>query len=78
MSKGRVALLGLLAAQLGSGLLLVDNVRDGWPALCRIRVDAEWLPIGVHIGSIGLSGRGRDDVERRAMPARSRVSPEWH
>jgi hypothetical protein len=40
-------------------------LQDGWPSLCKIRVGQEWLPVAIHIGLIGRSHRGRDDVERR-------------
>lgn len=38
---------------------------EGWPSLATVRTPAGAVPVAVHIGPIGSSGRGRDDVERR-------------
>ncbi|EXJ16935.1 HNH endonuclease [Imhoffiella purpurea] len=65
MARGRLRYLELLADQLGSDLMRVLSERDGWPALCEFKVGDAWMPVGLHIGLIGKSGRGRDDVERR-------------
>lgn len=65
MARGRLAYLKLLAGQLGTTVMQIVDPRDGWPALCRINVENVWTPVGLHIGLIGRSGRGRDDVERR-------------
>lgn len=54
-----------LARRLGPEILVVDDLRDGWPALCRLRVGDEWVRIALHVGTIGSSLRGRDDRERR-------------
>jgi len=54
-----------LANQLGGDLLSVVDGRGGWPSLCKIRVGEKWENVALHVGRIGLSKRGRDDVERR-------------
>lgn|GEM_PF-2103422 len=54
-----------LAERLGPEVLVVDDVRDGWPALGRVKVGDRWVQVALHLGPIGFTHRGRDDVERR-------------
>jgi len=54
-----------LAQAVGEDLLEVRDLRDGWPALCRVKVGSGWTPVAIHVGFIGSGGRGRDSVERR-------------
>ena len=61
----RVDRVQALADRLGPEILLVDDLRDGWPALCRVSVGDEWVRVALHVGPIGSSQRGRDESERR-------------
>lgn len=49
----------------GRDALKVKDINDGWPALIDVKLDGGVLPIALHVGPAGLSGRDRDDVERR-------------
>jgi hypothetical protein len=54
-----------IASLVGSDALEITAVQDGWPALGKLLVDDEWVPVSLFVSSIGLSSRGRDLVERR-------------
>ena len=54
-----------IADLVGGDLLDVTDPGSGWPALGTLAVDDAELPVSLFVGVIGLSHRGRDDVERR-------------
>ena len=54
-----------LAELVGGGLLQVTDAGTGWPSLGVLTVDGTPLPVSLFLGAVGLSHRGRDDVERR-------------
>jgi hypothetical protein len=45
--------------------IVVDDPGDGWPALVTITTANGDVDVALFVGSVGLSGRGRDEVERR-------------
>ena len=51
----------LRVAHLVGELMSVEEARDGWPGI----VTVGGRRFALHVGPIGLSHRGRDDVERR-------------
>jgi len=61
MSDKRLIKFGELV---GSEIVEIEDARDGWPGVLLVRGDPS-LRVAVHVGRIGLSHRGRDDVERR-------------
>lgn len=65
MAAGRPRHVRALADHVGSDVLVIDDVRDAWPALCRVHVGGEWRCVALHVGEIGGSFRRRDRVERR-------------
>jgi hypothetical protein len=54
-----------LAALVGQDVLEIQDVQDGWPALATVRTEQGTIPLALFVGKVGLSHRGRDDVERR-------------
>lgn len=70
----RTTLIDRLIALAGSDIVRVLDIRDGWPSLLQVRVRHEDVLVALHVGAVVLSGRGRDDVERRIQnPAKGRV-----
>ena len=45
--------------------ILIEEHRNDWPARATVRRGNELVPVSLHVGRVGLSHRGRDDVERR-------------
>jgi hypothetical protein len=68
----RVDLVERLADLVGGGALSIEDARDGWPALCTVRVDATEVPVALYVSQVGLSHRDRNDVERRFQNPGSR------
>jgi len=64
MSK-RSTVLHRIAEVAGREVLDVEDLRGGWPGIVRVRVDGGAVVTAMHVGPIGLSHRGRDEVERR-------------
>jgi hypothetical protein len=58
-------LIPRLAALVGPDLCTVRDPGNGWPGLIDLTLPSGPLTLAVHIGEIGLSHRGRDDIERR-------------
>ena len=54
-----------LQRSLGSESLEIVELQNGWPTLCKVRSVSRWRPVALFVGRLGLSHRGRDDVERR-------------
>lgn len=49
----------------GDAGLEVTDPGDGWPALGIVRTVDDTIPVALFVGTVGLSHRGRDEVERR-------------
>jgi hypothetical protein len=49
----------------GRELFEVESVGDGWPAVVWLQQEGVPVRVAMHVGAVGGSGRGRDDVERR-------------
>ena len=60
----RQELVGEIAKLVGSSIS-VQAANDGWPALATVVTETGEHDLALFVGSAGLSGRGRDDVERR-------------
>jgi hypothetical protein len=54
-----------LAEWVGDDVVNVIDAGTGWPSHLRIRTPSDWVNAAAYLGPIGLSHRGRDDVERR-------------
>src|SRR3954470_12390972 len=54
-----------VAALVGEDILRITDASSRWPALGDLVVDGVATPVALYLGLIGLTGRGRDDVERR-------------
>lgn len=54
-----------IAALVGEDVLRITDATSRWPALGELVVDGVAMPVALYLGVVGLSGRGRDDVERR-------------
>jgi hypothetical protein len=52
-------------AKLVGPSIVVDEPGDGWPALVTMTTASGDFDVALFAGSVGLSSRGRDDVERR-------------
>ena len=61
----RTFLVERIASLVGTDVLHISSVQDGWPAIGSLLVDEDWVPVSLFVSSIGLSGRNRDHVERR-------------
>ncbi len=51
--------------RLTDGKIRIIDEQTGWPGIVDIIVAPHAKRVSLHIASVGLSGRGRDDVERR-------------
>lgn len=76
----RRELVDRLVALVGPDIVTVADPLDGWPSLVRVRLDDGNLLTAMHLGPVGLSHRGRDEVERRFQnPGQNRpVSAPGH
>ena len=54
-----------IAALAGDDVLRITEPGSRWPALAELVVDDVARPVALYVGLVGLSHRGRDDVERR-------------
>src|ERR1700734_3036482 len=54
-----------IADLVGDDLLRITDPSSGWPALGELQVEGASLPVSLFAGSVGLSHRDRDDIERR-------------
>jgi hypothetical protein len=54
-----------IADLVGNDVLSVEDAGNGWPALGTLLVDGVSTPVALYAAPVGLSHRGRDDVERR-------------
>lgn len=54
-----------VAALVGDEVLRLTDASSRWPALGELVVDGVAVPVALYIGTVGLTGRGRDDIERR-------------
>jgi hypothetical protein len=54
-----------IAELAGESVLKIDDPLTGWPGLVTINGSDSQIRVAMHVGPIGLSHRGRDDVERR-------------
>ncbi len=61
----RTSLIDRLLDLVGRDIVKVFDLRDGWPSLVQIYIRDEAVLAALHIGRVSLSGRGRDEVERR-------------
>ncbi|GAB2969618.1 HNH endonuclease [Frigoribacterium salinisoli] len=52
-------------AVLASPALRLQEDANGWPSLAEVLSERRILPVSLFVGPIGLSHRGRDDLERR-------------
>jgi hypothetical protein len=69
-----------IATRVGESLV-VDDAADGWPALGRVALPNGDIPVALFAAPVGLSHRGRDDVERRfqnpAATAQQQTEMGW-
>ena len=63
--SSRAALAVHIAELVGEDLLEITDPGAGWPALGILLLDGNPLPVSLFAGPVGLSHRGRDEVERR-------------
>jgi hypothetical protein len=62
---GRADLAVHIAELVGEDLMEITDPGTGWPAFGILSVDDNSLPVSLFVGPVGLSHRGRDEVERR-------------
>lgn len=60
----RLELLRKISGLVG-GALSVNDPQDGWPARATLQLLDREIHVALHVGTVGLSHRERDDVERR-------------
>lgn len=60
----RTETLQRLAFQIGP-ILELEELGNGWPALASLIVGGERIDLALFVSTVGLSGRERDNVERR-------------
>ena len=60
----RTRLLNKLVDLTNGGIRVIDK-RTGWPGAVEIVAASKTAHVSLHVGLVGLSGRGRDHVERR-------------
>jgi hypothetical protein len=64
-SLRRRGLIDQLATLVGLSVCSVIDARDGWPGVIRLQLPSGPVSLAAHVGEVGLSHRGRDEVERR-------------
>lgn len=62
---GRADVVARIAELVGDDVLRIDDAASGWPGFATLTVDGVSTPISLFAAPVGLSHRGRDDVERR-------------
>src|SRR5690349_16409139 len=65
MPERKPQLLERIASMVGEGIVHVVDPRNGWPGMIDVKTDDGFVPLAAHVGTIGMSHRGRDDLERR-------------
>ena len=61
----RADLLEHIAQLVGDDVLRITERGSGWPGHGRMRIGETWISVSLYVAPVGLSHRGRDDVERR-------------
>lgn len=61
----RIRTLNLIADLCGEASIQIIHAAHAWPALASIQLPESNCPVALHVGPIGRSHRGRDEVERR-------------
>jgi hypothetical protein len=65
-SSARIQTLNSIVDLCGETTIRILHPAQGWPALASVRLpEGESCLVALHVGSLGKSHRGRDDVERR-------------
>lgn len=62
---GRAELSERIAALVGDDVLRIADPGSGWPALGELTVERVAVPVALFVGTVGLSHRDRDAIERR-------------
>ena len=63
--SARADLVERVADLVGVSAFTVEDPYEGWPALATVHLEDADIPIALYASPIGLSQRGRDNVERR-------------
>jgi hypothetical protein len=61
----RAEVVERIAALVGVDVLRVTDATSRWPALATLMVDGTETPVSLFVARVGLTGRDRDEVERR-------------
>lgn len=61
----RSAIARAIVQAVGADVLKIDRMQGAWPAEGTVLLDDGPLPVALFVGSVGLSHRNRDDIERR-------------
>jgi HNH endonuclease len=62
---GRAEVIERVAELAGEEVLRITSAGSGWPALGELVADGVAVPVALFGGQVGLSFRGRDEIERR-------------
>ena len=62
---GRADVVERVVELVGADVLHVTSLASGWPSLGELIVDGVAVPVAMFVAPVGLSHRGRDEVERR-------------
>lgn len=73
----RFGVLQRIVDLVGRDRLFLTRIDDCWPACGTLRLNGESIQIALFAGAIGLSGRNRDDVERRFQNPSTNRPMEW-
>lgn len=73
----RLEVLNMVADLVGRDRLHLTQIGDCWPACGSLRLNGESVQIALFTAAIGLSGRNRDDVERRFQNPSNNRPMEW-
>ena len=68
----RIDLLRRIVELAGSEIVTVVDDGSGWPSIIEVTSGANVERVAAHVADVGLSHRGRDDVERRIQNPGSR------
>lgn len=63
----RAEIIDRVAELVGNDVLRVTDASSRWPALAELRVEGKHVPVALFVSRVGVTGRERDGIERRAQ-----------
>ncbi len=70
--------LAAVIASNSNGLLVIEEVGNGWPTVARFNLRGRSVPLALYLAAIGSSHRRRDDERRFQNPGQDRPIQDVH